>query len=79
MLYSQIKDRTHNELLNLFFKKEQELRRTDPALFWWLIDYLTETQNQGPGSTGLFYIFQVNTNEIYPRQRQHNGRRSKSI
>lgn len=56
MLYSHIKDRTHEELLKLFFKKEQEIRHNNPELFWWLIDTLTETQKEGPDNPG-FFIF----------------------
>lgn len=46
----------HTELLKMFLKHEQQIRRDDPALFWQLIDRLTSTQpTNGPGISGAFF------------------------
>ena len=53
---------TDQELLQLFFKYEMQLRKENPSLFWQLVDRLSNSTvlQISPGiSAGVFYLLKV--------------------
>ena len=51
------------ELLKLFLKHEQQIRKENPSLFWQLVERLTNSQTLNPNSpgsdAGVFYILKL--------------------